>query len=370
MLHFSEVCLVHQGGQRRLAIEPRSPHAERGATLAPEAVTATRVSTQPIILRHGVSVIIPVYCSQGTLHALVDRLATVLDERRVPFEIILVNDGSSDRSWSTIEDILRVNAMVRGIDLLRNYGQHNALLCGIREAAYDVTVTMDDDLQHPPEEIGRLLDKVCEGYDVVYGTRQQRQYGLWRNAATFMTKLALSKVVGARTARDVSPLRAFRTEIRGVFADYRNPFVNIDVLLAWGATRYGTVAMRHDPRLAGHSNYTLSKLVTHTVNVLTGFSTFPLQIASGLGFGFAFFGLLVLAFVLIRYLVEGGSVPGFAFLASIITIFSGAQLVVLGIMGEYLARVYHRISDRPTYVKRKDSGPIQVDPITSTKYIG
>jgi len=235
---------------------------------------------------------------------------------------------------------------------MRNYGQHNALLAGIREAQYPVIITMDDDLQNPPEEIPLLLAKLHEGYDVVYGTPAREQHGLSRDLASRVTKLALQSAMGAETARKVSAFRVFRTRVREAFANYQGPFVSIDVLLTWGTTRFAAVSVRHDPRRIGKSNYTFRKLVTHALNMMTGFSVLPLQLASLMGFGFALFGLLMLVYVLGRYLIQGGSVPGFPFLASTIAIFSGVQLLALGIIGEYLARMHFRMMERPTYVIR------------------
>ena len=128
--------------------------------------------------------------------------------------------------------------------------------------------------------------------------------------------------------------------------------MSIDVLLTWGTTRFAAVPVRHDPRQVGVSNYTFRKLVRHALNMMTGFSTLPLQLASVVGFAFTLFGLLLLVYVIGRYLIEGGSVPGFPFLASTIALFSGAQLFALGIIGEYLARMHFRMMDRPSYVIR------------------
>jgi len=212
---------------------------------------------------------------------------------------------------------------------------------------------MDDDLQHPPEEIQHLLQKIAEGYDVVYGVPQQELHGFWRGLASQATKLALQGAMGAETARRISAFRAFRTQIRDAFANYQGSFVSIDVLLTWGTTCFVGVRVRHDSRRVGVSNYTLRKLVLHALNMMTGFSTLPLQLASLIGFGFTLLGILILAFVIGRYLIQGGSVPGFPFLASIIAIFSGAQLFALGIIGEYLARVHFRMMDKPPYAIRQ-----------------
>jgi undecaprenyl-phosphate 4-deoxy-4-formamido-L-arabinose transferase len=213
-------------------------------------------------------------------------------------------------------------------------------------------VTIDDDLQNPPEEIPKLLAALATGCDVVYGTPEKQQHGLLRDFASWITKLALQNAMGAKTARQVSAFRAFHTPVRDAFVQYEGPFPSVDVLLTWGTTRFQAIRVRHDARTIGVSNYSLAKLVAHALNMMTGFSTLPLQLASIIGFGFTVFGVGVLAYVLIRYFVSGTSVPGFPFLASMIAIFSGAQMFALGIIGEYLARIHFRMMDRPTYTVR------------------
>ncbi len=304
-----------------------------------------------------VSVVVPVYNSAESLHELLQRLHAALEAMSLDFEILLVNDGSRDMSWARIGELARRYPRVVGIDLMRNYGQHSALLCGIRRARHAVVVTVDDDLQHPPEEIGTLLDQLAAGTDVVYGTPVKQQHGLLRNLASEATKIALQGAMGAEMARKASAFRVFRTALRDAFADYRGTFVSIDVLLTWGTVRFAAVPVRHDPRLKGVSNYTLPKLLRHAANMITGFSVLPLQIASILGFTFTLFGVGVLGYVVIRYWITGGSVPGFPFLASIIAIFAGAQLFALGVIGEYLSRMHFRMMDRPTYAVMTETSP-------------
>jgi len=298
------------------------------------------------------SVVIPVYRSESILPELVQRLDRALKAAAEDFELILVNDCSPDRSWDVIVDLAQEYPWIRAINLMRNYGQHNALLCGIREARYDVIVTMDDDLQHPPEEIPKLLAMLAAGYDVVYGTPEQEQHGFGRDFASWITKIALQNVMGAEIARKVSAFRAFRAEVAKAFEHYEGAFVSIDVLLTWGTNRFAAVRVAHQPRQQGASGYTLRRLMTHAMNMMTGFSTVPLQIASGIGFVFTLFGLLVLTYVVARYFLHGDPVPGFPFLASIIAVFSGAQLFALGVIGEYLARIHFRSMQKPPYVIR------------------
>lgn len=299
------------------------------------------------------SVVVPTFNSEQTLPILIDRLNAVLTDSCQAFEVILVNDGSSDGSWGTILSLSERFPWLHGINLMRNFGQHNALLCGIRRAKHSMIITIDDDLQNPPEEIPKLIEKLEKGYDVVYGTPHQQQHGLWRDLASTISKLALQSFMGAETARQVSAFRAFRTELRDAFSRYHGSFVSIDVLLTWGTTKFSSVPVRHDPRTLGRSNYTFSRLLMHAVNMMTGFSILPLQVASFLGFACTIFGLGILIYVLHSFFIHGSAVPGFPFLASIIAIFAGAQLLALGIIGEYLARIHFRSLGRPSSVMRE-----------------
>jgi glycosyltransferase involved in cell wall biosynthesis len=318
-------------------------------------VSNSGVDSRELSLTDGISVVIPVYNSEASLAPLIERLLAVLPSLAPAFEVILVNDGSRDRSWEIVRGLAAAHQSVRGINLLRNFGQHNALLCGIRAARFSTTVTMDDDLQHPPEEIASLIAKLKEGADVVYGTPERERHGFLRDLASKSTKIALRLALRVPTAVDVSAFRAFRTYLRDAFAPFNSPYVSIDVLLSWGTSRFSSVKVRHDARVLGTSNYTTGKLIRHAINLTTGFSTWPLRLASLTGFAFTCMGFLTLMYVLVMFVIRGRVVPGFAFLASTLAIFSGAQLFALGIIGEYLARMFVRSSDRPAYVVRLES---------------
>lgn len=297
-----------------------------------------------------VSVVIPVFKAEATLRELHRRLVQVLEGLSERFEIIMVEDAGGDSSWDVISELAAADPRVRGIQLARNSGQHNALLCGVRLARFGIVVTLDDDLQHPPEEIGKLLSKLDEGFDVVYGTPVAERHGALRVLASRMTKLMLQGVMGAETARSVSAFRAFRLGVRDAFCHYHGAFVSLDVLLTWGTSRFVAIPVRHEARPEGRSNYTSGRLILHAVNMITGFSTVPLQAASLVGFALTLMGAGVLIYVLGRYVIQGSSVPGFPFLASVVAIFSGGQLFALGVMGEYLARMHFRLMGRPEYV--------------------
>ena len=298
-----------------------------------------------------ISVVIPVYRSQGSIGLVVKELAVELPKLNDIFEVILVEDQGGDGSWDVIQGLSAEYGWVRGFQLMRNYGQHSALLCGIRAANFEVIVTMDDDLQHPTKHIKDLVDKLAEGYDVVYGKPEREQHGLLRDMASLMTKMVLQGAMGAETARSLSAFRAFRTCLRQSFADFRGPLVNIDVLLTWGTTNFAAIPVSHSPRTIGKSNYTFRKLVAHTFNMVTGFSTLPLRFASLLGLIMSTFGFLILVYLIFSQVFAFQfEVPGFTFTACIISIFAGAQMFTLGIIGEYLARMHLRIMDKPAYI--------------------
>jgi glycosyltransferase involved in cell wall biosynthesis len=318
-----------------------------------EAWAFTRPTHDP---KSECAVVIPVYNSQATVLTLIDRLAAVLPGVAARFEVVLVNDGSRDGSWEAIGQAARKYCWVRGINLMRNYGQHNALLAGIRASRYAITVTMDDDLQHPPEEIPRLLGALAQGSDLVYGVPAHPRQGFWRNLSSRITKLWLHRALGVAIASRASAFRAFRTVLREGFAHYEGPAVAIDALLAWTTTRITSVPVRHESRHHGRSQYGWLKLARLAIDLTTAFRTWPLRLASIVGFVVMLFGFAALAFVLGSYFATGQPLSVFRFLASIVAIFSGAQLFTLGIMGEYVARIHHRVLREPAYVVRERVG--------------
>ena len=303
-----------------------------------------------------VSVVIPVYNSEASLPELHRRLTDSLRVCARDFEIILVNDGSTDGSWAALAQLSSADPRVLAIELRRNFGQHSALLCGLRAAQFPITITMDDDLQNPPESIQHLLGQLGKGFDVVYGAPIERTHGLWRNLASWITHFALRQVLGSRFSVRASAFRAFRTECREAFRSYHSPFISIDVLLAWSTDRFSSIPVACEPRRIGRSQYTVRTLARHALNMLTGFTVWPLRFASVMGFFLTIFGIGVLGYVLARYWIEGYSVPGFPFLASIIAVFSGAQLFAMGVIGEYVARIHFRTMNSPPYAVRQVAG--------------
>ena len=300
------------------------------------------------------SVVVPVYRGEATISALVESLALELPKIAESYEAILVNDCSPDSSWEKIQELARRFPWVVGINLMRNYGQHNATLCGVRAARYEITVTMDDDLQHPPKEISILVAELEKGFDVVYGAPRTLPNGFWRNQVTKYTKWLLAQVMGIPSVQNISAFRAFRTHLREAFVNFQSPSLTLDVLLSWGTSRFTSVTVDID-RSDRESNYNFASLIRQAILILTGFSTTPLRLTSWLGFVMTLFGVGVFVYVLTIYFTQG-SLPGFPFLASLVALLNGTELLAMGIFGEYLARVFERSVDRPTYVVREQIG--------------
>jgi undecaprenyl-phosphate 4-deoxy-4-formamido-L-arabinose transferase len=231
----------------------------------------------------------------------------------------------------------------------RNFGQHSALLAGVRKAKYSQIVTIDDDLQNPPEEIPNLLAKLVNGVDVVYGVSTQVRQNVWRRFTSRTAKAIFAKVLGFESAISISSFRAFRTQLREGFAGELGPHVSLDALLTWSTSRFSTLEVEHHARRVGKSNYSFTKLVRFMLDTATSYSTRPLRLATTIGFITTLFGLLLLVWVVGNAIFVGDSVPGFPFLAASIAVFSGVQLVVLGILGEYLGKIHFRAMNKPTF---------------------
>ena len=301
-----------------------------------------------MVLPDGLSVVVPVFRSEKTLNELVNRITNSIDNKS--FEIILVDDASGDESWTTICSIAGQNSMVRGIRLGRNSGQHGALLAGVRAAKFQTVVTIDDDLQNPPEEIHKLLGALVPGVDVVYGVSTEVKQNFYRRAGSKLVRKFFASALQFNSAVSMSSFRTFRTALREGFNTALGPNVSLDALLTWSTTRFTVVEVKHDERKVGNSNYTFRKLVRFMIDMATGYSALPLRLASALGFLTIAFGAVLLAYVIGRPILTGERVQGFPMLASTIIIFSGVQIFLLGILGEYIGRMHFRVMNKPTYM--------------------
>ena len=298
------------------------------------------------------SVVIPVYNSSESLRQLTSRLLAALEDLHVTHEIVFVDDGSRDRSWEVLQEIQAEHSdRVLCLQLMRNFGQHNALMCGFRHTQGRFVVTMDDDLQNPPEEIGKLLDAIrAQSLDVVYGAPDRRKHRTWRNLGSWIVNVVYRTMFKTQVA--ISSFRIIRREVLEATFSYSLNYTFVDGLLAWNSQRIGEVTVAHHPRKIGRSNYSLTKLVVLALNLFSNFSLLPLQAVSLVGFVIAFTGLLTGAYYVLQFLLANIAVSGYASTIVSILVLGGVQLLSLGIIGEYLGRLHLNVNRKPQYTIR------------------
>lgn len=308
------------------------------------------------------SIIVPCYRSADTLTELCLRLDAALSDAQQQgllsdWEVILVADGGAFGTAECIDRCVERWQRVRAVHLNRNFGQHNALLAGIRAAQHETIVTLDDDLQHPPEQIALLLQALTEQHlDLVYGQPQVEEHGVFRSFASTSVKRSLA-LAGVENAQLIGAFRAFRTYLREGFAQVNDTQVNLDVLLSWTTSRVGAVQVQMQHRETGRSSYNFARLMAHTMNMVTGYGTAPLRLVTWLGFAIGLFGLIMLLTIVLQFFLGITTVPGFTTISGLISLFAGAQMVALGIIGEYLGRQYMRSMGKPMYLLRPDTDP-------------
>lgn len=300
-----------------------------------------------------VSVVVPCYRSATMLPQLVERLEATLPGATAGHEVVLVVDGSPDNTWDVAQQLAAKYPTVRAIRLARNYGQHNALIAGVRAARHEIVVTMDDDLQHPPEEVPKMLAALTDDMDLIYGHSIEEEHNLFRNLTSYTVKAGLAGPLGVREAKVISAFRAFRTFLRDGFDGLQSPHVDVDVALTWATTRVGSVKVRMDERADGRSNYTFRSLLKHAMNLAMGYSVAPLRAVSYLGLACGLLGLVLVGVILWKFASGATDVPGFTSIASMVALFSGAQMLAIGVLGEYVGRLHAGGMGRPTYVVRE-----------------
>ena len=301
------------------------------------------------------SVVVPVYRSQATLPELHRRLVAALEPVEPSFEILLVEDCGGDDSWSVIQSLAAADSRVRGIPLSRNFGQHAATICGFAQAHGQWIATRDDDLEQAPENLPDLYRKAREGHDLVYGVYPQRSHKTWRNATSAIARWLFNKAIPSLNYEYTS-FRVIRGDLARELQRFDSPFPFVDGYLSWLTNRCASVEVPHGARVSGSSNYTFRKLLTHTINIFVTFSDMPLRMASWLGLLSFLLGMGWLAFIVLRFLVGGISVSGFASIMAGILLFGGVQLLVLGVFGEYLGRINFKSSKKPLFLVGRTTG--------------
>jgi polyisoprenyl-phosphate glycosyltransferase len=299
-----------------------------------------------------VSVVIPVYRSEASLRPLVARLTRVLRATGLQHEVVFVEDGGGDGSWNLLLELQAADPdHIVVIQLMRNYGQHNALMCGFRHAQGEYVVTLDDDLQNPPEEIPKLLDLIQTGeFDLVYGTYSSKKHSLWRNAGSAFVNVFYRFVF--QNDVTISSFRAMHRPLMESIFPYDLNFTFVDGLLAWNTQRIGRVEVEHHARAVGGSGYDARKLILLALNLFTNFSLLPLRVVSWCGLALSGIGFFLALFYIIQYFRSQIIVPGYASIMIALLVVGGTQLLALGIIGEYLGRLHLNVNRKPQYTVR------------------
>lgn len=306
-----------------------------------------------------VSVVIPVYNEEGNIPALIPRVLGVLATLGRPYELILVDDGSRDRSLALLEEFVqRDPEHLRVVELSRNFGQHPAILAGFTVAAGDTIVTLDADLQNPPEEIPKLLALTDQGYDVVGGVREVRRDTLFRRTASWLVNRVTVAITGIRMSDYGCMLRAYSREVVDLINRCEESSTFIPALAQTFSRRPAEVSVAHAERSAGESKYSLYRLLRLNFDLMTGFSVVPLQLFTLFGFITAMGGLAFGVYLLVRryVLLRESEAEGVFTLFALAFVVMGVLMAGLGIVGEYIGRIYQEVRGRPRYLVRRVYG--------------
>lgn len=297
------------------------------------------------------SVVIPVYNEEAGLAKLFARLYPALDKLGLPYEIIFVNDGSRDNSVSILAEQYRARPDVTRVVLFNgNYGQHMAILSGFEQTRGDIVVTLDADLQNPPEEIGKLVEKMREGYDYVGSIRRKRQDSAWRTVASKAMNHLRERITNIHITDQGNMLRAYGRNVIDLVNRCGEVNTFVPALAYKFARRPTEIVVEHEERAAGESKYSLYSLIRLNFDLVTGFSLVPLQVFSMMGMALSFMSALLVLVLLVRRFLLGAEAEGVFTLFAIAFFFMGVILFGIGLVGEYVGRILQQVRARPRYV--------------------
>ncbi|MBZ0294114.1 MAG: glycosyltransferase family 2 protein [Anaerolineae bacterium] len=295
------------------------------------------------------SVVIPVYNSQGIVGETIDRTVAFFENQQWDYELILVNDNSPDNSWTVVAEKARHNPQIKAINLLKNYGQHTAMYCGLRYMTGDYAITIDDDLQNPPEEIVHMVDKVLEGYDIVYGQFRRKEHAGYRRAGSRAVALINRRVFRQPKDLIVSNFRIIRRDVVERMVNYRTNYPYITGLSLMFSTNRANTLVEHQPRKVGRSNYNFIRIATLVMRILFNYSAYPLRVVSLVGFAVAILSFLAGVFYLLRAIFIGTEVAGWATVVVLLAFLSGVNIIIVSMLGEYLIRLVQQMSESHVY---------------------
>ena len=301
-----------------------------------------------------VSFVIPCYRSANTITGVVDELRAAMAEMpEYDSEYILVNDCSPDNTFEVLRDLAEKDGRITAVDLAKNFGQHAALMAGLRRAEGEIAVCLDDDGQTPGSEVGKLLKKLDEGYDVVYAEYAHKQHAAWRNLGTVLNNRMTEIMLGKPKELTITSYFAMRRFIVDEMLVYKNCYPYVEGLILRSTRRIGTVPVTHRAREEGKSGYTLVKLFSLWMNGFTSFSVKPLRIATWCGAIAAVLGFIYFVVIIVKHFVDSSIPEGWASTMALMLLLGGVLLLVLGMIGEYIGRIYMCINASPQYVERQ-----------------
>jgi undecaprenyl-phosphate 4-deoxy-4-formamido-L-arabinose transferase len=313
--------------------------------------------SSPKLASESVSVVIPVYNESANLGALWKRLEPVLSACGQDCEVVFIDDGSTDSSLVQLREIAESDSRVKVVELARNFGQHSAILAGFRNSRGDIVITLDADLQNPPEEIPRLLEAIAAGNDVVGGWREERQDRSYRRIASRLQNRVTSAIVGVPMHDYGCMLRAYRRHIVDTVVACDEKAAFVPALANSFAKRVAEIPVDHAGRAGGESKYSLFKLAHLSVNLVTGFSNFPIQALSLTGIGIALLATLMGIVLIAHRIIYGPQQEGALWtLFAVAFFFFGLVFLAFGVIGEYIGRIYLEVRRRPTYIVRAIHG--------------
>lgn len=303
------------------------------------------------------SIVIPVYNSAKILPELLKQLNTEIERLGLmgDSELILVNDASPDNSWKVLQSLTKQYPNLKAVNLAKNFGQHNAIMAGLRFASGDFVILMDDDLQHSPAYIGKLIEALDED-DVCFVRFEKRQHAGWKLAGSNFNNLLASHLVDKPKDLYLSSFKAFRKHINNAITQYEGPYPYIDGLILRSTNRVQVIDAIHHERFSGQGNYNLKRSVSLLLKMATGFSVAPLRLAILIGVTLGLLSLLTVIYVIVEKLMNPAVQPGWTSIVAIILAVSGVQMLFLGLIGEYMGRLYLNSNKKPQYVIREFSG--------------
>ena len=301
-----------------------------------------------------VSFVVPCYCSANTIGSVVDEIEGAMAQLpQYGYEIILVNDSSPDSTFSVLAALAEKDGRITAVDLARNFGQHGALMAGFHHCTGDIIVCLDDDGQTPADEVGKLLSKLEEGYDVVYASYEHKQHSRFRNLGSKFNGLMTEIMLGKPKGLTLTSYFVMRRFVLNDILRYNNCYPYIDGLVLRSSSRYATVPVNHRQRQQGESGYTFGKLIALWMNGFTSFSVKPLRLSTYAGALTAFLGFIYALVIIIKHFVDSSVPAGWSSTMALQLVLGGIILVVLGLIGEYIGRIYMCINASPQFVERQ-----------------